>query len=241
MAYRQIIGYSGHMSGKQSVIDQIVFHSTVSPCVPGGALNNARWFQNPNSGGLAHYVVDPVEVIQCCPDDVICWHAPPNPRKIGIELCDWSQGDPNRWNDYAHKRMLKLARMLGHELAHTHNVPLVYVDAAGLRVNKRGFTTHYEVSQAFHQSDHTDPGPGFAPTMKYLLSTDAVAVVSPKVHNPYIEGTTAWIQWATGAVADSIRGPKTEDAIKNFQRRHGLVADGIVGPITTAAMRQVVR
>ena len=241
MDYRQITGYSGHMSGKQTTIDRIVFHSTVSPCVPGGALNNARWFQNPNSGELAHYVVDPVEVIQCCPDDIVAWHAPPNPRSIGIELCDWSQGDPNRWNDYAHKRMLMLARDLLHDLCHRHNVPLRYIDAAGLRVGKHGITTHYEVSQAFHQSDHTDPGPGFAPTMAYLLPISPPVVVKPKVHNPYIEGTTAWIQWATGAVADSIRGPKTEDAIKNFQRRHGLVVDGIVGPLTTAAMRQVVR
>ena len=229
------------MSGYQSVINRIVFHATVSPCVAGGAENNARYFQNPNSGGLAHYVVDPVEVVQCCPDNVICWHAPPNANSIGIELCDWSQGDPNRWNDANHKNMLKLARDLVHNLSHIHNVPLVYVNAAGLIAGKRGVTTHYEVSQAFHQSDHTDPGPGFASTMTYLLSTNATVTVKPRVYNPYIVGTIPWIQWATGAVADGIRGPKTEDAIRNFQRRHGLVPDGIVGPLTTAAMRQVTR
>ena len=239
MAYKQIIGYSGHMSGRQSVINRIVIHATVSPCTPGGAVNNARWFQNPNSGGLAHYVVDPVEVVQCCPDSIIAWHAPPNPNSLGVELCDWSQGDPNRWNDYNHKLMLKLARDLVHDVASRHNVPLVYINAAGLIAGKRGVTTHYEVSQAFHQSNHTDPGPGFAPTMTYLLSANVV--VKPKVYNPYIVGTVPWIQWAVGAVADGIRGPKTEDAIINFQQSHGLVVDGIVGPLTIAVMRQVTR
>jgi hypothetical protein len=169
MSYPYVPGYSGHMSGDNGVVTRIVTHGTCSATVDGGALNNAHYFQDPNSGGLAHYVVDPDNIIQCCPENTACWHAPPNHGSIGIELTD-PQGadniqsgasDPARWGNPDHEKMLTLGARLTAEIAARHNIPLVRLSVQDLLDGKSGICGHADVSAAFHQSDHADPGSDF--------------------------------------------------------------------------------
>src|SRR5690349_17271161 len=83
------LGPAAHTSeGDNRPINRIVIHSTVSPCEPGGARKIAAYFRGRGSGGSAHYVVDPGEVVQVVYDGVIAWHAPPNAHSLGIEMCD---------------------------------------------------------------------------------------------------------------------------------------------------------
>jgi N-acetyl-anhydromuramyl-L-alanine amidase AmpD len=169
MTYPYMPGYSGHMSGDNGDITRIVIHATCSATVNGGAVNNAHYFQDPNSGGLAHYVVDPGNIVQCCPENTACWHAPPNHGSVGIELTDpegaeniqSGASDPHRWGNPDHEKMLALGARLTWEIASRHNIPLVRVSAADLVSGKRGVCGHVDVSQAFHQSDHNDPGSDF--------------------------------------------------------------------------------
>jgi N-acetyl-anhydromuramyl-L-alanine amidase AmpD len=157
-----IPGNMAHTSGAMSAVDLVVVHATVSPCKPGGARQNAAYFQTDGAGGLAHYVVDPSEVVACCPENVACWHAPPvNRRAIGVELCDPQKGLGARWGDKNHTAMLALAADLIADICRRHDVPPFYVDAAGLLAGKRGITTHHDVTLAWHKSDHVDPGPDF--------------------------------------------------------------------------------
>ncbi|MGZ6836788.1 MAG: N-acetylmuramoyl-L-alanine amidase [Blastococcus sp.] len=167
MTYVFIEGNQAHTSGANGPVTRIVMHATVSPCERGGARSVARYFQSPQAGGLAHYVVDPSEVVQCCKEDVCAWHAPPNHGSIGVELCDPMSGPDSRWTDDPHARMLARAAVLVADLCKRLGVPVVYVDAAGLSAGRHGITTHAEVSAAFHQSDHTDPGPAF-PMARFL-------------------------------------------------------------------------
>lgn len=157
MGYTFIQGYQGHTSGDNGQINRIVMHATVSGCAPGGARATASYFQSPNSGGLAHFVVDPGEVIQCCAEDIACWHAPPNHGSIGVEMCDPQAGDTSRWSDTDHQAMFGLTSRLVRDLCIRHDVPMVYIGVNELLEGKRGITTHRDVSQAWHQSDHTDP------------------------------------------------------------------------------------
>jgi N-acetyl-anhydromuramyl-L-alanine amidase AmpD len=156
-----IQGNLAHTSGPNGPVTRIVIHATVSPCKVGGARQVAAYFQTPGAGGLAHYVVDPSEVVQCASEDVATWHAPPNRGSIGIELCDPQKGLPARWADKNHVAMLTLAAQLVADLCKRHNVPPFFVDGPGLLAGKHGITTHHEVVQAWHKSTHTDPGPGF--------------------------------------------------------------------------------
>jgi N-acetyl-anhydromuramyl-L-alanine amidase AmpD len=158
---KMIPGYPGHTSGSQSSVSRIVIHGTVSPCVKGGAESVAKYFQSSGAGGSAHYVVDPSEVVQCYSEKTICWHAPPNANSIGVELCDPQTGASSRWADANHEAMLVRAAALVREIAARWNVPLVRLSVADLKAGRRGICGHVDVSQAFHQTDHTDPGSGF--------------------------------------------------------------------------------
>lgn len=80
--------------------DRLILHSTVSPCVEGGADATCAYFRGNSAGGSSHYVVDPGAERQCVWDDDEAWHAPgaawsrtshpspPNVRSLAIEMCD---------------------------------------------------------------------------------------------------------------------------------------------------------
>lgn len=168
-------------SGSNKPITRIVIHSTVSPCVPGGAEDIARYFRSSASGGSAHYVVDPATVVQVVYDSVIAWHAPPNPHSLGIEMCDIPGPVPNdsrasaawkaakrawRWNRPEQKKLLDRTALLTAQLCLAYDVPPVFLSSAALRAGKHGVTTHANVSGAWHESTHWDPG--FWPKRQFM-------------------------------------------------------------------------
>lgn len=176
------LGPAAHTSkGNNKPIERIVIHSTVSPCVPGGARKIAAYFRSPNAGGSAHYVVDPSEAVQVVYDGVIAWHAPPNAHSLGIEMCDTPGPVLNdkpgtarfkalrrawRWAQPNQRRMLRRTAALTAQLALAYDVPLRFLTSAQLRAGAHGITTHNNVSQAFHQSTHWDPG--FWPRRRFM-------------------------------------------------------------------------
>lgn len=162
------VGPAAHTSaGSNQPIHRIVIHCTVSPCVDGGARATAAFFRDPKSGGSAHYVVDPGEAVQVVYDNTIAWHAPPNANSLGVELTDalvseaWDKANAARWQDARHTAMLQRAADLVAQLALAYKVPIVKLSAADLVAGKHGICGHVDVSQAFHQSDHWDPGASF--------------------------------------------------------------------------------
>lgn len=156
-------------SGSQTKINRIVIHCTVSPTSRGWARKIANYFQSPSAGGSAHYVVDAGEIVQCLPDDIVAWHAPPNTGSIGVELCDWQKGKASRWQDDDHQSMLRLAAPLVRSLAERHDVPLVWLSPAELRAGKRGICGHVDISRAWGQTDHGDPHMGGPfPTSQFM-------------------------------------------------------------------------
>lgn len=154
------LGPAAHTtSGSNLPVNRIVIHSTVSPCVAGGARGIARYFRSASAGGSAHYVVDPIEEVQVVGDSKIAWHAPPNSHSIGIELCDMpSKLSKRRWKDKEHAAMLRRAARLTAQLCLAYDVPAVKLDAGDLRAGRKGICGHTNVSAAWHQSSHWDPG-----------------------------------------------------------------------------------
>lgn len=178
----EYVGPPAKMSqGMNHPISRIVIHSTVSPCEDGGARKIAAYFASPKAGGSAHYVVDPGEVLQTAYDSVIAWHAPPNIHSLGIEMCDTPGPVPDdspssaaykalkrswRWLRPTQRRMLRRTARLTAQLALAYDVPIVFCSAEDLRAGKRGITTHANVSAAFRQSTHWDPG--FWPRRRFM-------------------------------------------------------------------------
>lgn len=175
-------GPAAHDSGPQAEpFTRVVIHSTVSECKAGGRYDIARYFRSKGSGGSAHYVTDPVGVVQCVPDHVVAWHAPPNPRTLGIEMCDTPGPVPGdgrvralvkaarrtwRWRKPTQQAMLHVTAQLTAQLCLAYDIPAVWLSPADLRAGRRGVTSHNNVSSAWHQSTHWDPG--FWPRRRFM-------------------------------------------------------------------------
>lgn len=142
-------------------VTRIVMHCTVSRTAAGGARSIAAYFRSSSAGGSAHYVVDPEEIVQAAYDSVVCWHAPPNPNSLGVELCDPMDGNARRWGDRDHQAMLHLAAELVAALCLAYDVPARKLSVAEVKQGRKGICGHDDVSDAFKQSTHWDPGPAF--------------------------------------------------------------------------------
>jgi hypothetical protein len=176
------LGPAAHTSrGNNKPIHRIVIHSTVSACEPGGAEKIARYFRTPSAGGSAHYVVDPTTEVQVVFDSVVAWHAPPNANSLGIEMCDTPGPVPTdkpgtakylaakrawRWLQPNQTLMLRRTAALAARLCAAYDVPTEFLTPADLLAGKHGITTHANVSLAFGESTHWDPG--FWPQWRFM-------------------------------------------------------------------------
>jgi hypothetical protein len=147
-----------HTSGprKASDIRNIVMHSTEGPTAAGAA----GWFANPKSSGSANLVVDGKECYRTVDDLVVPWAAPPlNTKGFHIEQAGYTHWTRAEW--LAHTPTLDRAAYKAALRAVEYKIPIRFVGPLGLRLGRRGFTSHAAVSKAFRQSDHTDPGTGY--------------------------------------------------------------------------------
>lgn len=162
-----------HGSRDNAPYDHVVIHSTVSPCEPGGARDIARMFATTTRLASAHYCVDPEEEIQSLGDSYIAYAAPPNQHKLHVEMCEFPGPLPNdspgsarwkalkkswRWVRPKQQKMLDRTARLTAQLCAAYDIPPWYVDINGMKAGRRGVTTHHNISQAFHETTHWDPG-----------------------------------------------------------------------------------
>jgi len=157
-------------------INRIVIHSAVMPCEPGRARQLGSMNSRGSGGGSWHYATDPTATFQCSWDKYICWHAPPNSHSIGIEMADNPSRLPGRWLRKNQKLMLARTAKLTAELCLAYNVPIRFLTAADLKAGKHGITTHAEVSKAWHQSSHWDPGSWPRATFMKQVAAYAAAI-----------------------------------------------------------------
>ena len=168
------LGPANHFGKKTNKpISRLVIHSTVSPCEPGGARNIARFFRVTDKFASAHYVEDPGETVQVVFDSWVAYAAPPNEHSLHFEMCDIPGPVPDEKPGTARWKMLRRAwrwskpnqmKMLDRtafDVAQTslaEDVPARFLSVQDLRDGLRGITTHANVSKAFKQSTHWDPG-----------------------------------------------------------------------------------
>lgn len=178
-------GPAAHTSdGPNLPSTRVVIHSTVSPCQAGGRYDIAAYFRHPSSGGSAHYVVDPVGIVQVVGDHTVAWHAPPNPHSFGIEMTDIPGPVPGdkfipavwkaarrtwRWRRPEQQAMLHLTAQLTAQLCGAYDIPATFIGPRALRRGRHGVTTHNNVSRAWGQSTHWDPG--FWPRRRFMKLT----------------------------------------------------------------------
>ena len=96
---KKLISFNYTKNNSNRKIDYIVIHYTAgTTSKKGSALNTVLYtFNNPKTGGSAHYVVDNIEVVQCVEDRNTAWHCGTtgkykhskcrNSNSLGIEIC----------------------------------------------------------------------------------------------------------------------------------------------------------
>ena len=143
----------------------------------------ARYFSTTSTKASAHYCIDNNSIVQCVYDKDVAYHAPgANSDGIGLEHAGFARQTAADWSDPYSSAMLELSARLAYQLCQKFEIPIEFVDAAGLKAGRRGITTHKAVSDAFKMSSHWDPGPNF-PMAKYLeqIKQHAPVLTPPEV------------------------------------------------------------
>lgn len=150
----------------RALIDDIVLHSMECPEASTRAETCAAYMAGlPVDGDKksAHYYFDSDTVVQGVADHHVAYAAPgANAHGLHFEHAGYARQSRAEWLDDFSIRMLSLSAQLCARKCREYDIPIKFLrstDLLGPRA--RGITTHYEVSQAFLKSDHTDPGKDF--------------------------------------------------------------------------------
>lgn len=241
-------------NGRQ--IDLIVIHDAEVEEYPDSAEGVANYFAGANAPqASAHYTCDVDSTVQSVRDIDVAWHAPgANHNGIGIEHAGFASQEEAEWLDeYSEKMLREQSAPLVTMLCISYGIPGVFVNADGLLRGERGITTHWEVTKAFRQGSHWDPGYSF-PMDWYLqhVNGDVSTIPSNPSDNTVVDDgmlsigdlgidVTYWQRILIGGgylpagTDDGDFGPQTEAATKEFQTALNVTADGIVGPDTKKA------
>jgi len=160
----------------RSTTQAITIHATAGHEGPTKAEDCARMMLNPllKPKRSAHYIVDSNSIVQCVLDPGVAWHCGKtgNAKTIGIELCGMTNQKHEEWFDETSLATLQLAARLIATLCSRFSLPAQYVAAADLVRGERGITTHNDVSLAWRETNHTDPGPTF-PLSEFIAAVAA--------------------------------------------------------------------
>ena len=143
-----------------SLIRAICIHVTVN--TPGTPAENVANYQIQSESGSYHELVDTGgNVLIENTDDWLSWSAGPKGNWCALHRSFVMRGTESQaeWRKY--DAMLRAGAQRDAQWAKKYNIPVVKLTPAELRAGKRGFCAHYDVSLAWGESDHTDPGAGF--------------------------------------------------------------------------------
>ncbi|MFL0267219.1 peptidoglycan recognition protein family protein [Candidatus Clostridium radicumherbarum] len=224
-----------------------VVHETSDP----GATdeNEFNYFNSGNRGASAHAFVDKDSITQTIPWDEQSWHAGPtaNTNFIGIELCHYDDAE-------GFKEVWLRAVWL---FAYVH----VFI-IKRFPITKFNLMSHAEVSEKWHETNHTDPVSYFEKFGKTVddfrnevqLEIDKMlnqqlpaAPIENKISNDVLQLQKSLnrLNITDGSsnklVEDGIQGPKTTEAIKKFQSVAGIKVDGIAGAQTLGAINSIIK
>lgn len=155
------------------IVDLIVVHTIEAVEASTTGDNTARWFASGKKHApraSAHYCFDDDSTILCVPEESIAWAAPgANHNGLQFEHAGFARQRTEEWFDPFSRRMLARSAKRAAVSSARWDIPIEFVDAAGLMRGERGITTHYQVTKGPGKghTTHTDPGRGF-PMSTYL-------------------------------------------------------------------------
>lgn len=180
-----------HVSaGQNEPITRVVIHATspgmkgTAASAKGMATSTAWYFAEARSGGSAHYVEDGTVEEHCVADAAIAQHAPPNLHSIGVEICGETTYTYAQWTSPEVWPCVLRAQTRAQEVCHRFGVPWVRLTVADLLAGHHGVCGHVDVTNAWHLTDHTDPGPNFPWSEFMRLPDPPVPPLPPPLTDP---------------------------------------------------------
>ena len=142
----------------------IVIHTTEGSEGPSSAEDGAAYDQQRKDQVSAHFYVDSSSIVQCVRTadtaHPAAYHG--NLYGIHIEVCGRAGQSAKQWDDAASRATLVQLSGLCRTLRRKYPMPLVNLTPAQVRgLNVKGFCEHKDVTLAWGESTHTDPGPNF--------------------------------------------------------------------------------
>ncbi|MGW0039818.1 peptidoglycan recognition protein family protein [Gordonia sp. NPDC003376] len=135
----------------------IVLHST-----EGGYEGAISWMISEQNGSYHLIRALGGQGARLVADSRQAWAAMSAGNRIGLHICieGYARYSRGEWTSKGGSGLEGLAHDIA-GWAKTYGVPLVRISPADVRAGRRGICTHADISAAFGESDHTDPGSGF--------------------------------------------------------------------------------
>lgn len=169
---------SGRAAGQPTVI---VMHTTEGSYHGTSAEDGAAYDARRTDGTSTHYFMDSNSTIQCVRTTDRSHTARASGNKIGIhyELCGRAAFTAAQWaNAYGNAMLLRAAKQAARD-AKKYGIPVVKLTPAQVKAGQKGFCGHHDITLAFGESTHTDPGPNFPwTTFLAMVRTNMEAGVS---------------------------------------------------------------
>jgi N-acetyl-anhydromuramyl-L-alanine amidase AmpD len=140
----------------------VVIHDMEFPEKLTAAEDVARYFNTTNTKASAHICVDANSIVQCVYDSDVAYAAPgANHDGIQIELAGYGSQTREQWLDTYSVAVLTYAADATSQYCTKYSIPAVHLTNAQLKAGKKGIIGHYQASEVYKKSDHTDPGKNF--------------------------------------------------------------------------------
>lgn len=150
---------------KASQIKWCVIHSAEASDDIGGDTSAeavANFFANPRTQASTQLAVDRDSCVRMLPDLVIPWGASgANTNGLHVEICGRAGWTQRQWMEPHRIPMLDRAAYKVAMWCYLYGIPARWVGPTGLKLGRKGLTTHKDVNDAFKNGSHWDPGAGF--------------------------------------------------------------------------------
>lgn len=156
-------------NANRTSVQLIVIHTTEGSSHGQSAEDGAAYDARRTDGTSAHYFVDNTSTVQCVRtnDQAHTARGEGNRRGIHYELCGRAGYSAAWWADNYAEAMLRRAAKQAARDSKKWGIPVRHLTVAQVKAGAKGFCSHHDISRAFGQSDHTDPGPNF-PWSRFL-------------------------------------------------------------------------
>lgn len=136
----------------------IAQHTTEST---GGNTNVIAYLERTRAGSYQTMVDFDGEEVRMVPDDKQAWGAMNQGNRRGLHVCAMGKAEWSRDRWLQEGKLLERTAMRYAAWSKEYGIPLVKISAGQAANGERGVLGHIDISAAFGESDHWDPGHNF--------------------------------------------------------------------------------